>query len=314
MFFIIIEYFYIQYSYAGDTLISLTQPCRRCVRMSDLKKLKIAGCSYLEDSEGIHVFHVDSPHTLMQAIGYLKHTANPWERIFLRGQSHIYKTLSPTLYRGIVNVATQARRHERLGKVIEEFKEKCELFGNVEQFAREPLLQHYGIQTTWLDIVDNVWVALWFALHRVTVSGPDKQYLHFDARSTEVDGEFGYIFLIKAQDSRREKVRKGFFKGGGVEVVDLRVAVPSVFLRPHAQHGLLFRVRGTQEGRVLDYSNAISGIIRFKIRDGLAWLGTGTMHNIRGLFPTPYFDKGYQLLLGVSQSEKLIGVISHIGA
>jgi len=282
--------------------------------VTHFEKLTIAGCQYIQDDAGLHVFHVNSPHALMQAVGYLKYTAQPWERIYLRGQSRLYDTLCPTLYRGISNPVTQGRRHERLLEVINEFLSDCPIFKDMPSYTHEPLLQHYGIQTTWLDIVDNIWVALWFALHRASSSGPQFQYLHFDTRSSPADGEFGYIVLIRTEDSRIEKVKKGISKGGKTEVIDLRIAAPSVFLRPHAQHGLLFRVRGTEGGRLMDYSNSIAGIVRFPLEAGKLWLGSGALHNVRSLFPPPYFDNGYQILLSVSLSEKSIGVINHIGA
>ena len=282
--------------------------------MGDLGKLTIAGCQYLTDASGNHVFHVTTPHALMQAVGSLKHTAEPWERIYMRGQARLYDALAPTLYRGITNPMTQGRRHASLAKVIGDFEKASKLFAAVPDYAKEPLLQHYGIQTSWLDIVDNVWVALWFALHRAYVSGHEQQYLHFDARDTLQDGEFGYIILIRTEDSRREKVRKGIAKGDQTEVIDLRIAAPSVFLRPHAQHGLLFRVRGTEGGRSTDYVSAIAGIVRFPLEAGQDWLGVGSMHDVRSLFPPPYFDNGYQILLGIEFSDHSLGVITHIGA
>lgn len=282
--------------------------------MGNFSKLTISGCQYVSDQSGHDVFHVDSPHALMQAVGYLKHTADPWDRIYLRGQSRLYDMLSPTLYRGISNPMTQGRRHERLSHVIQEFSSASSLFKNVPDYAQEPLLQHYGIQTTWLDIVDNVWVALWFALHRASSAGPESQYMHFDTRKMPSDGEFGYILLVKTEDSRKEKVRKGVVKGKTTEVIDLRIAAPSVFLRPHAQHGLLFRSRGTEGGRLTDYSNSIAGIVRFPLEAGKIWLGVGAMHDVRSLFPPPYFDNGYQILLSAKLSETSLGVITHIGA
>jgi hypothetical protein len=279
-----------------------------------LSKLTISGCSYDLDASGHRVFHVSSPHALLQAVGYLKHTAEPWERIFLRGQSRLYDSFAPTLYRGLSNKEAQGKRHERMSKVIREIADACPLFQKTEAHAQEPLLQHYGIKTTWLDIVDNVWVALWFALHRVSVSGPEHQYMHFDLRSHPDDGEFGYILLIKTEDSRKEKIRRGSLKGKTTEVIDLRIAAPSVFLRPHAQHGLLFRARAVEGGRLIDYSGAIAGIIRFPLILGKTWLGTGEIHNVRSLFPPPFFDKGYQILLGATLSERSIGVITHVGA
>lgn len=282
--------------------------------MGSFERLTISGCQYVSDMSGHKVFHVGTPHALMQAIGYLKHTAEPWERIYLRGQSQLYDSLSPTLYRGISNSMTQGRRHRSLLKVIEEFSLASKLFLDVPEYAQEPLLQHYGIKTTWLDIVDNIWVALWFALNRAIISGSESQYVHFDERVSPTDGEFGYILLVRAQDSRKEKVKKGVIKGQKTEVVDLRIAAPSVFLRPHAQHGLLFRARGGEGGRLTDYSSILAGIIRFPLELGKTWLGVGTLHNVRSLFPPPYFDHGYQILLGATLGERSLGIISYIGA
>lgn len=278
--------------------------------MPSLEKLTIPGCEVATDASGHKVYHVNSPHALMQSVGYLKHTALPWERILLRGQSQLYNSLSPTLYRGI---SKQGKRHERLAGVIQEFATASPLFKGIPHYAQEPLLQHYGIKTTWLDVVDNVWVALWFALNRVITSGPEGQYWHFEARDA-LDGEFGYILLMRVEDSRNERVRKGISKGELTETIDLRIAAPSVFLRPHAQHGLLFRSRGVEGGRLTDYSNAIAGIVRFPLAAGKAWLGVGALHDVRGMFPPPYFDNGYQILLGVSLAERSLGVITHVGA
>ena len=281
--------------------------------MGNLAKLSIAGCEYVADPSGHHVYHVNSPHALMQAVGYLKHTAEPWERIYLRGQGRLYDGLSPTLYRGISS-RSQGKRHEKLSCVIEEFRSSSSLFAGTPDYAQEPLLQHYGIQTTWLDIVDNVWIALWFSTYNALASGPENQFLHFDARRPSSIDEFSYILLIKTEDSRRERVKSGVTKGDFTETIDLRISASSVFLRPHAQHGLLFRARGKEGGRLTDYSSAIAGIIRFRLQDGADWLGSGAMHNVRALFPPPYFDNGYQILLGVKQNERGVGLIGHIGA
>ncbi|WP_211051159.1 FRG domain-containing protein [Parasphingorhabdus halotolerans] len=282
--------------------------------MADLSKLTIAGCGFETDVSGQKVFHVNSPHALMQAIGYLKHISEPWERIFVRGQRKLYGSMRPTLYRGISSNTAQDKRHRKLSKVIEDFSASSKLFKSIPDYAQEPLLQHYGIQTTWLDMVDNVWVALWFAVHRAQSTGLENQYMHFDARNSSDDGEFAYILLIRTDDSRKERVKKGIAKGKLTETVDLRIAAPSVFLRPHAQHGLLFRARGTEGGRLVDYSDLVAGVLRFSLEHGKAWLGSGAMHTVRSLFPPPFFDDGYKILLGVEHSEKTVGLITHVGA
>jgi hypothetical protein len=56
------------------------------------------------------------------------------------------------------------------------------IFQQIKLFSHEPLLQHYGLATTWIDLVDNIWVALWFACHKAHISGKRSQYLHFEKR------------------------------------------------------------------------------------------------------------------------------------
>ena len=282
--------------------------------MGNFEKLSIKGGENILDQFGNNVFHVTNPHALMQAVGYLKHTAEPWERIYMRGQSCLHSSLSPSLYRGITKQAGQSNQHTRISNVTKEFCNESKLFNSIPEYAQEPLLQHYGIKTSWLDIVDNIWVALWFACHEASTSGKNKQYMHFDTRD-ESSGENAYIILIKTGDDRRiKKARKGITVGASTEVVDLRIAVPSVFLRPHAQHGLLFRVLAEKGGRKLDYSSCIEGIIRFPLEAGKSWLGAGSMHTVRSLFPPPAYDSGYEILLRTSLQERSLGLVTHIGA
>ena len=120
----------------------------------------IDGASHQQDTHGNSLLHVETPHALIQAAGYLKHTAEPWERVLFRGQDTLYNTLRPSLYRGISSQSTQASRNARVKQIITAFSESAGIFDNIPDYAHEGLLQHYGIQTSWLDVVDNVWVAI----------------------------------------------------------------------------------------------------------------------------------------------------------
>jgi FRG domain len=114
--------------------------------------------------------------------------------------------------------------------------EASPIFTQISSFSHEPLLQHYGLATTWIDLVDNIWVALWFACHKAHASGKRSQYLHFETRLPgQTPDDFAYILLI-AVDSEPGGA-PGLLKGKSTELVDLRVTCPSIFLRPHAQPG-----------------------------------------------------------------------------
>ena len=220
--------------------------------MPTLYNQNIPGSSCEKDPHVRPLLHVETPHALIRAIGYLKHTVQPWERVLFRGQNCMHLSLCPSLYRGLTSTATQAARHAKVNQIVRSFSDPGGISRNMPEYAYEPLLQQYGIKTTWLDVVDNVWVAIWFAVHGAHSSGKHSEFLHFEERKATGAEKYGYILLIKVDEDRNLSARKGMMVGNITETVDLRIAVPSIFLRPHAQHGLLFRMRGNGGHRELD--------------------------------------------------------------
>jgi hypothetical protein len=233
----------------------------------------------------------------------------------------IYSTLCPSLYRDVPpTVKSLDKKNAKVAETVSEFMTSCPITEQINKDALEPLLQHYGISTTWIDVVDNAWIALWFALHTANTAGPNNKFIHFDRRELSGAESFGYIILIRTDASDKRSKKKGFILGTKTETVDLREATPSVFLRPHAQHGLLFRECGVgqretgQASRKPDYSSHICGIIRFDLSNAISWLGEGQLHLVRSIFPPPYFDPGYQILLGARLSDRGIVCIQSVGA
>lgn len=265
----------------------------------------------------MEVLHADEPHALVMAAGYLKFkfAKNESEGIYFRGQRKLYGSLIPSLYRGVINPKTQDKKHAALSSLVEEFTQSGNIFKCFGGYAHEPLLQHYGISTSWIDLVDNVWVALWFACHRAMSSGKANEFLHFERRILTNNEKFAYILLVGADIENRNREKPGFFYGENTELVDLRMAAPSVFLRPHAQHGILFRKKGISGGRAVDYADQIRGVIRVDLNKAIDWLGNGKMVETHLLFPPPYYDNGYHILLtsGVV-GNKTTGTINYIGA
>lgn len=242
--------------------------------MNCLHKLSIRNTEHAHDAHGQEVLHVRDPHALIQASGYLKYTrAKEGEAIFFRGQTETHPTLSPTLFRNIgPTQGAQAAQVQKRNAFMKLIVEATPIFAQIIPFSHEPLLQHYGLTTTWIDLVDDIWVALWFACHTAHVSGKRSQYLHFEKRLQErKPADFAYILLVAA-DSQPVGV-PGLLKGKSTELVDLRVTCPSIFLRPHAQHGALFRMRGSSTVRPIDYAGQIRGIIRIALSDALSWPG-----------------------------------------
>jgi len=282
-----------------------------------LSKTTIKSTSHAKDDSGVDVLHADEPHALVMAAGYLKFklAKTNSEGIYFRGQRKLYGTLGPTLYRGVTTQKVQDKRHIALSNLIMAYRKSGSIFGSFGEHAHEPLLQHYGISTSWIDLVDNVWVALWFACHRAMSVGKLNEYMHFEKRLPSENDKYAYILLIAADLSNRSRTKPGYFFGNNTELVDLRMAAPSVFLRPHTQHGLLFRKKGEEGGRPFDYADQVRGVIRVDLSKAIDWLGSGKMVNTHSLFPPPYYDNGYQILLtcGVT-GDPSTGMIHHIGA
>ena len=112
-----------------------------------LHKLSIRDCEHSVDSTtGQAVFHVDDPHALVQAAGYLKYLgARDGETVYFRGQRKVYPTMSPTLFRGCTTVRFQSGRTGRLNMALADLQARCSILGTFEKSVHEPLLQHYGL-------------------------------------------------------------------------------------------------------------------------------------------------------------------------
>lgn len=279
-----------------------------------LSKLNIRGAKAATNAQGQIVFQVRDTHTLIQAAGYLKHVRGKQsELVYFRGESELYSTLPPTAFRGISTHRAVSNAISRINVAISQFSRPLKSTGS---YAHEALLQHYGLKTTWIDLVDNIWVALWFACHNAKSVGPCGEYIHFERRIPRTDptGK-AYVLLVAADAVAPDKRLPGFYAGVTTELIDLRVAAPSVFVRPHAQHGLLMRKKGNTVQRPTDYSSQVRGILEIDLADALEWLGNSTALSTHSLFPPPTYDNGYGNLLSVGfQGAKNVGSIFHVGA
>ena len=179
-------------------------------------------------------------------------------------------------------------------------------FTQYERIVLEPLLQHYGIKTPFIDLVDNVWVALWFALHQAkckTINSHEYIYYY------ENDREYSYILLVATDAVTLCDGKSGVYAGTKTKLVDLRKALPSYFLRPHAQHAYMLR---KTESYPEDYSDLIIGIAKIPTALGLKWLGQNDFLTVSSLFPAAYFDSGYAVLLKQYPEENPGTVLSLI--
>lgn len=237
----------------------------------------------------VPIYTIETINDLIQYIGYGKYINCKTEKVFIRGQIDTYNfTLIPSLYRNILNTERTADNfHQRVNQVL-----KLKSFKNFQKPVLSATLQHYGIKTPQIDVVDNLWVALWFAaneFHSTIVNSTEHLVV---APSSK---EYGYIYLI-ASDAINisKKYGRGIYKGEYTMLIDLRSALPSYFLRPHAQHAYMLMKNNYAE---YDYSDLVIGIAKIPIDRINKWIGNTELLSVNTLFPSAYYDFGYQVLL-----------------
>lgn len=282
------------------------------VDFSKLDKHKLA-CSTIPNTEIIEnkdldttILHVNNEHALTQAIGYLKFINKDNFNILYRGQASLHSTLLPSLFRVGEKNPTPATVSKRNG-LINTFLDgagKTLFERGIPQYAYEPLLQHYGIKTRWIDLVDNHWVALWFAAH-IFYSTPNQKNVHFERRllQNNTDDNYAYILLIAVPKFWMNYAYPGLYEDNSAKLIDLRVACPSNYIRPHAQHGYLLYQKAPNP----DLSGRLAGIIRLPLQLANDLIGRGGLISGTALFPPPYYDCGYSFLL--QQQEKIAETI-----
>ena len=294
---------------------------------------------------GLQMAHVKTLPALFQAIGYAKYKNRDKCRIVYRGQTELYPKTDkkgnflflPTALRKISRQTTIEQVRARIKKEIEAFQNLDAAGknpGNYSAEVIEAVLQQYGMPSTWIDAVDNIWIALWFACYqakstfRVEVNEtPDampsgknqneakrtRNFIHMVRRSPRAEKpsqRFAFILLLEGEelaskdDSKKEKEENNSpsennkDENNKVEMIDLRKELASHYIRPHAQHGLLVRTQNSE-----NMASLIKGIIRIDLEDALEWLGEGRILLPESIISPPNYDTGFQWLL---ENEKTI--------
>ena len=231
-------------------------------------------------------------------------------RIFYRGQNALYgkhcDEMKPSAYRG--NGDCTKSIEENINHILT-LKPFCG--SNISREAIEGLIQQYGGVSRWIDVVDNIWIALWFSCHRAWVAKDvaetekakgytrsSMQYVHYERRVPELEKDecrFAYIVLMGIEE-KLELQSPGFYKSQRDELLNLRQALPSQFIRPHAQHGWLIR-RCKGDGFTKNLKDMVHGVIKIPLGIALDWLGSSKAFSVDSIFPPPAFDTGWRDLM-----------------
>jgi hypothetical protein len=189
----------------------------------------------------------------------------PGGRVLLRGQPEDHAGMVPGIFREHRNVpdATLREAEACLENLLRGILPKNKRFQRPDLAA---LLQHYGVKTTWLDVVDDLRVASWFAMHRIS-----------DGRAEPRTGGSGWLYLLSSKSDAE-----------CLTVLDLRLVHHGLSLRPHVQQG--WSLRGT--GR--DLNGHVVAAVEFPVNE--RWRLDGHMAQPAFLFPPAGLDDTLQRL------------------
>ena len=270
-----------------DTNVSLMEKFIR-----DRKKLKSYSSLKYESHAPRPYLFIDQPEVLAGFAGYLKFQClkkNPKAKVFCRGQVNDHPSI-PGLFRGKDLSSDHLKR--RLA-AYEALVSKAKYLYNASRFQQEnihAIFQHYGLKTPWLDLVDNVFVALWFATHRYFAENNGNK-AHYEISRKE----FGHIYFYATTSK--------------TEYFDLREKHSSLSLRLHVQHGISITRRETTwtlANRSLD--DHLVATVKFP--NGKEWRPSGQIFSTKFLFPSTDLDNTYKYLKMEKFSE-LLSQISH---
>lgn len=273
---------------------------------------QFVGVYEFQNGHKVPVYDVMSHYALNQILGHVKFNNRDYGNVYYRGECKLYPTLKPSLMRKGSNPHSLSKKLTTIINRVanDEFlKNTLKLNNNNAKHIIEGVLQHYGIPTRNIDLVDNHWVALWMGLHHCVSHKAVEEYFFYKKREIpftkiatlekiEKEELYQYVLLLAlpyADCSLYDGVRhsKDFVE------IDLRQALPSIFVRPHAQHGIVVKRKPEECVSTDDYDLAgqVCAIFRIRIDLSAKWLGEGEMLTSQNMFPPPAYDGGYDRLL-----------------
>ena len=204
-------------------------------------------------------------------------------RVFLRGYTKNYDITYPSLFRGLHGDHLLRERTKRWCAYKYVLDNLRKLDGR--RWRRTDLgafLQHYGVKTPWLDVVRNLYSAIWFATHELRATG-------LDGVVVPTNNDYGWISFFR---------RKHRATGKTLRVKDISAHHSSTHLRPHAQHGgsLAMQTDNASAPNHCQDFNTFR-IAQIRIPNTTEWKLSGYMASNAFMFPSRRFDGSLRLLI-----------------
>ena len=248
---------------------------RRCLikKYPEWKSIKIT-----YDNK-IPIIELDSPQLLAGFTGYLKFQLKKKNRsckVFFRGEANYHDSCIPSLFRADSNTLSE-KKINALKKAFDELVLSTPHLYKSARFTQikfSPIFQHYGIKSDWIDLVDNIFIALWFARRNCK-------------------SKFCYIKFFATD-----------WNGVELKVIDLREEHSSLSLRPHCQHGISVTKNVTWSTDNIDFNTNLIAIVKVPINNLLFKLN-GNIFIDKYMFPNEKLDNTLKLFKKKKFSKKL---------
>lgn len=293
---------------------------------------KYIGKHKFKSGHQVPLYELNTTGALNQIIGHGKFNNSEYGKVYYRGISNLYDNVLPSLMRnrarGIPYDLTQTLKSICDDPYLKESLKLRDLIVShsienkkinkrilrFNKYCAEALLQHYAGSTRFLDIVDNHWIAIWMGLHTFHMHGKRNIFCEAVRRTIDIHNlydavkngdssllsKYVYLLLIAIPHSTTPP-EYGIIESDKFVVVDLRQSLPSIYLRPHAQHALVVRKIDkhniNQTSSYYDLSEQVIGVLRIRVDIASDWLGVGLLASQQNLFPSPSIDQGYNNLL-----------------
>lgn len=298
------------------------------------------GCTFIEDfsfmsKHKVPLYDISTMGAFNQLVGFAKFINSEYGNVYYRGIGGLYDNVKPSLLRNrrkgipddLTSMLKKISNDDRLKKSLKlrainrkgctaQIKLHNKTIERFNKYTIEALLQHYVGYTRFLDVVDNHWIALWMGLHTFKMHGKGLKFCECIRRTVPLcdyyekitngidlgkhDSIYVYVMLI-AMPHAQSNPYYGIKETDGFVEVDLRKALPSIYLRPHAQHALVIRKRDKQninaEADYYDMSSQVVCMLRIRVDRADKWLGNGSLMTKENIFPSPSIDQGYNTLL-----------------
>jgi hypothetical protein len=324
------KYFYYCAAPEKDVVEKAIIPNKRVARKSITRitpMMIIPDTKFVENYEfdsgnSVPIFEVFSVFGFNRIVGYLKYLNRTYANVYSRGECKLHKSLIPSLYREKTDIKNEDKKVTAIvNKFFSDPKLSTSLSLDISDKENsrhriEGVLQHYGATTSFLDVVDNHWIALWMGLNKYEVKQQIDFYAEYKERKIPFvdklcansdyadedkweDAIYQYVLLI-ATPIADEHSMNGINKTKDFIEIDLRKALPSTYLRPHAQHGLVIKKnvsKGNPQKEDFDISTNVVCIVKIRIDRAKTWIGNGELLTQDNLIPPPGYDPGYDLLL-----------------